>query len=245
VNLRDITLRNASLYPSRTAVVFEHRRCTHAQFAARVFRLANALLARGLARQERVAVLAPNCLEYLEAFAACESAGLIIVNLNHRLSARELVDICRDCEPSALIFHDQLEAVAGGLLQAVATFRMSFCIDGTHHDAASYATLGDGCSDAPPAVMIDDTDVAYLIYTSGTTGRPKGVMLSHAAIVESARCISHEGGALSADVMLIVMPLFHIGGRIEQLAYAILGATSCCTAASTPQRFCARSPPSG
>ena len=50
-------------------------------------------------------------------------------------------------------------------------------------------------------------------------------MLSHAAIVESARCISHEGGACSADVMLIVMPLFHIGGRIEQLSYTIVGAT--------------------
>jgi|SRR6266851_4260137 len=45
--------------------------------------------------------LAPNCPEYLEIFSACESANLIIVNMNYRLSARELIDICRDCEPSA------------------------------------------------------------------------------------------------------------------------------------------------
>jgi len=51
MNLRDITLRNAQLYPNRTAVVFENRRCTYAQFAARAFRLGNSFLARGLMRQ--------------------------------------------------------------------------------------------------------------------------------------------------------------------------------------------------
>jgi acyl-CoA synthetase (AMP-forming)/AMP-acid ligase II len=111
------------------------------------------------------------------------------------------------------------------LLRTVGTFRMVVSIGGSCHGAEAYETVADGCSDAPPYAAIDDKDVAYLIYTSGTTGRPKGVMLSHRAIVESARCISHEGGARSDDVMLIVMPLFHIGARIEQLAFTILGAT--------------------
>jgi acyl-CoA synthetase (AMP-forming)/AMP-acid ligase II len=224
VNLRDITLRNAHYYGGRAAVVFENRRCTHAESATRAFRLANALLARGL-RRERVAVLAPNCPEYLEIFSACESANLVIVNMNYRLSAKELIDIGRDCEPSAFIFHAQFKDLAGELLRAVGTFRTVVSIGGSYHGAEAYETVADGCCDAPPDVAIDDKDVAYLIYTSGTTGRSKGVMLSHAAIVESARCISHEGGARSDDVMLIVMPLFHIGARIEQLAFAILGAT--------------------
>jgi acyl-CoA synthetase (AMP-forming)/AMP-acid ligase II len=224
VNLRDITLRNARYHRSRTAIVFKNRRCTHEEFASRAFRLANALLARGL-RQQRVAVLVPNCLEYLEIFCACESANLVIVNLNYRLSAKELIDICRDCGPSALIFHTQFEDLAGEILRAAGPFRIPVCIGGSYHGAEAYEAVADGCSDAPPEVAIDDKDVAYLIYTSGTTGRPKGVMLSHAAIVESAWCISHEGGARSDDVMLIVMPLFHIGARIEQLAFAILGAT--------------------
>jgi acyl-CoA synthetase (AMP-forming)/AMP-acid ligase II len=225
VNLRDITLRNARYYPSRPAVIFENRRVTHAEFAARAFRLGNGLIARGLRRQERVAVLAPNCVEYLEIFAACESANLVVVNINYRLTARELIDIGRDCEPAALIFHEQFKDLAGQLLREIPSLRMSFCVGGQHHGAEPYEAASEGCSDAPPAVAIDDSDVAYLIYTSGTTGRPKGVMLSHRAIVESARCISHEGGARSADVMLIVMPMFHIGGRIEQLCYTIVGAT--------------------
>jgi acyl-CoA synthetase (AMP-forming)/AMP-acid ligase II len=176
-------------------------------------------------RQERVAVLAPNCLEYIEIFGACESANLVVVNMNYRLSAKELIDIGRDCELSVLIFHEQFKDVAGELLREVPTLRTSICIGGRSHGAEAYETLSEGCSDVAPDVAIDDKDIAYLIYTSGTTGRPKGVMLSHTAIVESARCISHEGGASSTDVMLIVMPLFHIGGRIEQLAYTMVGAT--------------------
>ena len=96
MNLRDIVIRNALLHPDKAALVFDGRRTSHAAFADRGFRLANALLSLGLRRQERVAVLAPNCPQYLEAFCACESAGLVIVNLNHRLSARELVQISED-----------------------------------------------------------------------------------------------------------------------------------------------------
>jgi len=179
-------------------------------------------------------VLAPNCVEYFEVFAACESANLSIVNMNHRLSAKELTEICRDCEPSVLIFHAQFEQVAGELLRAVPTLRMAIGIGGVSHAAEDYEAVLASGSAAPPDIAIDGRDVAYLIYTSGTTGRPKGVMLSHAAIAESARCISHEGGARSADVMLIVMPLFHIGGRIEHLAFAIVGATTVLHAAFDP-----------
>ena len=73
MNLRDIIVRNADLHPGRDAVVFEGRRVTHAEFAVRAFRLGNALLARGFRQQERIAVLAPNCLEYLEVFGACRA----------------------------------------------------------------------------------------------------------------------------------------------------------------------------
>src|SRR5262245_5446212 len=146
--------------------------------------------------------------------------------MNHRLSAAELADICRDCEPAALIFHEQFKDVAAELMRSVETLRLTLCIGSAPHGAEVYAEVTAQASDAPPEVPIAETDTAYLIYTSGTTGRPKGVMLSHRAIVAAARGISHEGGgARATDVMLIVMPMFHIGGRIEQLAFAIVGAT--------------------
>ena len=225
MNLRDITIRNALLYPDKEALIFGECRVSHREVAARSFRLANALTGLGLRPQERVAMLAPNCCEYLEVFAACESANLIIVNMNHRLSSRELIEIVHDCEPAALIFHAQFRDLAQELIAALPGLRHIVCIEGARDGAKAYEELLQAAPDTPPQLPIRDSDVAYLIYTSGTTGKPKGVMLSHRAVVESARCISHEGGARCSDTMLIVMPMFHIGGRIEQLSYTIVGAT--------------------
>jgi acyl-CoA synthetase (AMP-forming)/AMP-acid ligase II len=146
--------------------------------------------------------------------------------MNYRLSARELIEICWDCQPKALIFHQQYAELAGELLKAATGIELVIGIGTRAHDASDYEHILAEASDRSPQASIDDEDVAYLIYTSGTTGRPKGVMLSHRAIVEAAKAISNEGGAMTSDVMLIVMPLFHIGGRIEMLGFNILGATT-------------------
>ena len=68
-------------------------------------------------------------------------------------------------------------------------------------------------------------DIAYLMYTSGTTGGAKGVMISHAAMVEAVRMLSHESAILPTDRGLIVMPLFHLGGKIEQMTFNLMGAS--------------------
>src|SRR4051794_41910673 len=86
VVLGDVIERNARYFPEKTAVIFEDRRVTFSQFAARVRRFANALAGRGLQRQARFAVLAQNCLEYFEAVGAAERAGFIAVTLNWRVS---------------------------------------------------------------------------------------------------------------------------------------------------------------
>src|SRR5580704_454937 len=77
-----------------------------------------------------------------------------------------------------------------------------------------------------PDVRVDDEAIESLVYTSGTTGDAKGVMLSHRAVVEAARAGSWEGGVQPTDRALIVMPLFHVGGKVEQMAFWLAGATT-------------------
>ena len=109
----DIIRRNAALYGDREGLIFEGRRYTHREFARRVYRAANALLARGVQPQQRIAILARNCSELLEIFGAGEVAGFIIVNINHRLSIPEICGICADAEPSVFVFEpDFAEAAA-------------------------------------------------------------------------------------------------------------------------------------
>jgi acyl-CoA synthetase (AMP-forming)/AMP-acid ligase II len=222
--LGDVIERNARYFPGKTAVVFEGRRVTYAEFAARVRRFATALVAGGLRKQERFAILAQNCLEYFETVGAAERAGFIAVTLNWRLSVPELAQIIADCTPTVLIFEAQFSAQAESLRKLGGIERFIVIGDGPDW-AERYETVLAAAPDTPPPTRPEPGDGVYLIYTSGTTGRPKGVLLSHRAILTAAIGISWESGVRPSDHMLIVMPLFHIGGKINQLAYMVLGAT--------------------
>jgi acyl-CoA synthetase (AMP-forming)/AMP-acid ligase II len=222
--LADVLERNAHYFPGKTAVVFEDRRVTYAELATRVRRLANVLTSWGLQRQARFAVLAQNCLEYFEAVGAAEMTGLIAVTLNWRLSAPELAQIVADCTPTVLIFEARFGAQAETLRRQGIIER--FIVIGSATDwAESYDALLAAASDAPPRLRPQPEDGVYLIYTSGTTGRPKGVLLSQRAILSAAISISWEQGVRPDERMLIVMPLFHIGAKINQLANLVLGTT--------------------
>ena len=220
----DLIKRGSALYGTQAALLFEGRQFTFAEQAARMFRLANALLGKGLKKQERVAVLARNCSEYIEIFGACEIAGFVAINLNVRLSDAELATICQDSQPSALICSKDFLAQARALAAQLSGIRICIAIGSEDADTLSYEHLVSELSADEPTATASPSDIAYLMYTSGTTGGPKGVMISHAAMVEATRMLSHEGGISSTDKALIVMPLFHLGGKIEQMNFNLMGA---------------------
>lgn len=220
----DVIERNAELFPGKAAVVFEGKRPTFAQFATRVRKLSNALAAGGLARHARVAILAQNCIEYFETVGTAEMAGFIAVTLNWRLAPAEVAPIVEDCTPAVLIFEERFRTQAESLRSQGSIERFIVIGEPTGW-AESYESVLASGADVTPPLRPDPHDTVYLIYTSGTTGKPKGVELSHRAIVSSAVMNSWGVGAWTSDRMLIVMPLFHIGGKICQLAFHVLGAT--------------------
>jgi acyl-CoA synthetase (AMP-forming)/AMP-acid ligase II len=138
VTCGDLIKRGRSLYGPQTALIYEDRRFTFAEQAARMFRLANALRAKGIGRQQRVAVLARNCSEYVEIFGACEVAGFVAINLNSRLSAIELGAICQDCQPSVLIYAKEFAASARAIAAQVSSIRLRVGIEAEAGDGLSY-----------------------------------------------------------------------------------------------------------
>jgi len=146
VVLGDVIERNARYFPGKTAVIFEDRRVTFAEFSTRVRRFANALAARGLQRQARFAMLAQNCLEYFEAVGAAERAGFIAVTLNWRLSSQEFGQILDDCAPTVLIFEAQFTAQVESLRRQGGSIER-FIIIGPATDWADTKTL------SPPRPM--------------------------------------------------------------------------------------------
>jgi acyl-CoA synthetase (AMP-forming)/AMP-acid ligase II len=231
----DLIKRGRSLYGPQTALIYEGRRFSFGEQSGRMFRLANALLARGITKQQRVAVLARNCSEYVEIFGACEVAGFVAINLNSRLSEAELGAICQDCQPSVLIHAKDFSGPASALAAQVSSIRVRIGIDAESGEVLSYEGLIEEAGGDEPATKPAADDMAYLMYTSGTTGGAKGVMIRHGAMAEATRMLSHEGGLASIDKGLIVMPLFHLGGKIEQMAFNLMGAAVVLKAVFDPE----------
>ncbi len=224
--LADLIERNARQHSNRPAVANDGRRYTHLEHAQRIWRLANALANDGLAPQERIAVLSQNRSEYLELYGAAEAGGFVLATLNWRLAPAELLAILRDCAPSVLVFEAQYADVATQLISALEAKPKLLCIGGTANGATDYEALLVRGAPHPPAHRPKPEDIAHLIYTSGTTGRAKGAMLSHRALLASAAAIACLAGERPTDRILLVMPLFHVGAKIEWLSLQYMGGSA-------------------
>jgi acyl-CoA synthetase (AMP-forming)/AMP-acid ligase II len=234
--LGDLTRRNLRLRADAPAIIFEGRTITHRMFCERAFRLAQALMRRGIARGDRVAVLAQNCPEYMEAYAAAELGGWATVTVNYRLAGPEIAYILADSAPTALIVEkellDRVPADARAKLAHV------LVIGSDERDLSYEAALAAAPPDDPRTDVGPD-DTAFLIYTSGTTGRPKGVMLSHGGQMQSALISAIEALVRPTDRFAITMPLYHIGARNLWLKHSLFGCPIVLHRAFRPAEFAA------
>ncbi|MCC6889212.1 MAG: AMP-binding protein [Hyphomicrobiales bacterium] len=232
--LGDLTRRNLRLRADAPAIVFEGRTIAHRAFAERAFRLSQALRRRGIGRGDRVAVLAQNRPEYMEAYAAGELGGWATVTINYRLTAPEIAYILGDSAPAALIVERELvPKIAEAVLRSL---KHVLVLDDEHADTGYEAALAAAAPD-DPRVAIAASDTAFLIYTSGTTGRPKGVMLSHGGQTQSARISAIEAQVAPTDRFALTMPLYHIGARNLWLKHSLFGCPIVLHRAFRPQEF--------
>ncbi|HHZ09059.1 MAG TPA: long-chain fatty acid--CoA ligase [Rhizobiales bacterium] len=215
--LADMLDNNAWKHPDQTAFVWQDRRVTHAEFHVRVSKLANALRRLGLRRQDRVGILSQNRLEYQEVYGACEISGFICATVNWRLAVPEMVHIVNDGAPKVLIFEATYAETVLAMKDQLKAVEHFVCLDGGGFGDDYEALVTSGDPSGVPFRPLPD-DIAFLIYTSGTTGRPKGVMLGQAGQANAAEILGSDQRNTPDDRLLIMMPLFHIGAKIIQLA---------------------------
>lgn len=223
----NIIPHNQRLRGNATAIVIDGQDVSFAEYAERCYRLANALIERGVGHQERVAIYAQNCPEYLEVFGAGEVAGLVINTVNFRLAGPELHYVLSDADPAVIVFQanyaDAVDSIRGAL-DGVCAFVQIGGKSVPPWCEPYEAFLATGLP-TKPAQHPDPTDTAYLIYTSGTTGRPKGAMLGQRAQWLTGLMLGYDFGLTPNDRWLCVMPLFHVGAKYWQLAVQMAAAT--------------------
>ena len=177
-NYRALTLSSgiqvaARRTPSKIALREGHRELTYAQLSDRITALARKLIESGMTRGDRVAILAPNCLEYPELVCGIADAGLIAVTLNPRAHAVEISEVLSDSRARCLLVHPSQTALAAA--SSHPHVELQIVIDA---DYAAWCASSHGATVLPD---ISEFDSFVLVYTSGTTGKPKGVLLPHRA----------------------------------------------------------------
>jgi acyl-CoA synthetase (AMP-forming)/AMP-acid ligase II len=230
LNLGEILSVHAQLHPRRLAAKDSARALTYAQYEERANRLANAFGALGLARGDRVAVLAHNCLEWMEIYAACAKSGAVAVPVNFRLAGPEVRFVLEDSGAAALFvgadLADAAASIPGGL-----PLRPGSCVQiGGERPRAGfrgYEELLASGSARPPGVAVRPEDPWTIMYTSGTTGRPKGAVRSHQSYALFWLLNAVELGFGRSDVGLAVMPLCHVNSVFYGFAFTYLGASVC------------------
>lgn len=234
--------RVAKRYANKDALLFQSRRWTFRALDQAVNRVANALLASGLQKGDRVAAYGKNSDAYLLLFLACARSGLIHVPINFALVKEELLYLLQQSGAVAIYTDDALAANVAAVLAETAIKQQ-----GSLHTDSADAVLPDvlkiALSDAdaqPPAISIADTDVAQILYTSGTTSHPKGAMHTHRGFMaEYSSCIQHL--QLSADDRLLAaLPLYHSAQmHVFTLPALMLGATSHILQLASPEAILA------
>ena len=211
----DLLGERARLTPSKTALVdvASGRRFTYAALDARAAAAARALQrGLGLGRGDRAGLLAGNSVEFLDVFFGALKAGVVLVPLSTRLTARELVPIVRDSGMRALVY-DAATRETAAALEPLAPLERWVTFDeraaATHDAFADHLAATGGLPWAP--ARPGPEDVACLLYTSGTTGRPKGVMIPHRMIPWNGYNTVAGWQLRDDDVSPIFTPLYHAG----------------------------------
>ena len=227
LTISDAVATHARLTPGKSGARDSRRSLTYAQWDERASRLGAGLLVRGLRKGNRVAVLAYNCLEWMEIYVALARAGLVAVPINFRLTAAEIAYIADHAEVSAVIVGAEFCTVVDTIRTDIPKCVDCFVVIGTAPTAA-WVTYEDVMASGSAATNFDTVqpdDLCALMYTSGTTGRPKGAMRSHGGSSLIALATALEMGFTRDDTGLLVMPLCHANSLYFGTTFIHLGAT--------------------
>ncbi len=240
-------------YANATATIFFGARRTYRELQRDVAFLSGSLRRLGVGKGDRVALLLPNCPQFVIAFYATLRLGAVVVPCNPRYTPRELQYQLADSGAETIVvlsrFYPVVKAARAGtrLRNVVVTnikeemppvIRLAFTLTKERKDGHRVPWRGDPGTRAfrellvydgePVAAAVSPADLAVLQYTGGTTGTPKGAMLSHRALLANTlQCRSWFTNQRDGQgAIMAVMPLFHVYGLTVAMNLAVQSASA-------------------
>lgn len=226
MNIGTLLPRHAHYRPDHLALVVGEHRLSFREFNAQVNQLANALLAQGISKGEKMATLLPNGLELMTAYWAAAKTGIVIVPGSTLLQKSGLTALLSDSDTVAVLAHPSFADTLASLREELPALRKIVLVGATGHPAfPGYDELVTQVSaDEPPDAELADADIYNIMYSSGTTGAPKGIVHTHyiramyCSLFASAwrmtpeSVVLHAGAIVFNGAMLDLMPWMFVGG---------------------------------
>jgi fatty-acyl-CoA synthase len=206
--------RAQTFFGHKVGVIDGEQQFTYRAYAERTHRLANALRGLGIGPGDRVSFLTYNTHHLLEAYYGVLEAGAVLNPINIRLSPHEIAYILDHAGSRLVAFHRDFAPLVTEIAPKLTTRPRFVILEGEPGGIASHeyeALLAIG-SPEPIEPEVDENGVAELFYTSGTTGLPKGVALTHRQLYLHALYAELGIRFVEDDVVLHVVPLFHVNG---------------------------------
>jgi fatty-acyl-CoA synthase len=206
--------RAATFFGDKVGVIDGESQFTYRTFAARTHRLANALRWLGVGNGDRVSFITFNTHHLLEAYYGVIEAGAVLNPINIRLAPHEIAYILEHARSKVVFFHHDFAPLVAGIAPSLSMHPKLVILDGEAGGIADHeyeALLASGSAD-PLHPEIDENAIAELFYTSGTTGLPKGVAMTHRELYLHSLAAEIGIGFTEDDVVLHVVPLFHVNG---------------------------------
>jgi len=219
-----VTWREYSLIESSREGAFR-KQMTWGEFDIRANRFANLLLTRGIKKGDKVAILLMNCIEWLPIYFGILKTGAVVVPMNYRFDADEILHGLKLADVDALVFGPEFIGRVESVLDRVPRVKTLFYVgEDCPSFADSYDKLISYCSSIAPSIYLTDDDDGAIYFSSGTTGFPKAILHKHRSLSHSAKVEQNHHGQTKNDVFLCIPPLYHTGAKMHWFGSLLSGS---------------------
>lgn len=229
----DVLRRSTQRFPERIALILGKRQMTYRELDAAANRFANGLMARGLKKGDKAAILCANLPEFPIAYFGCAKAGVVLTTFSLRATPDDIEYMLDKAEVRLLVVQEAFAEPAAESLTRFDLLEHVLVIGDQTGNTTKFpgtedfdAFVADGSPDEP-GVEISETDPLAITFTGGTTGKPKAVVVSHRARFMNNITGAIQFGVSEQDKVTVVTPLFHAVGLFVWYQLAVYMGLTC------------------
>jgi len=216
MSLGKMLAESAGKYAERVAVIHGDRRITYRELERAACALANHLRSLGLGRGDMVAVMLPNCPEFVIAYFGIQKIGGVAVTLHVQSTSYELRHLLGNSDAKCLITQGALAKRFEEIRDELPLCRRLITTNGLEEDSPFREIIAKGpfSTEIPE---IDGDDPAVMIYTAGLTGKQLGAVLTHHNLLTQSELLRTIAHRTEEDIGLAVIPFFHSFGAVANM----------------------------